>query len=390
MSTFIEGTSLYGQPVNIRWHEGEIVGLSPIQDPMLLPQPGDEMLSGGMVTPPLAEPHVHLDAALLALRAPNQSGTLREGIANWSALRPGLTTGDVQSRALQTAEMYASWGCLRLRSHVDTGSLVAVEALLELKDILCSQGVELQVVAFPQEGILRAPGRRENWEQAVAMGCDAVGGIPHFERTAEEGWDSVRLVFELAERHDRSVDFHCDETDDPGSRNLEVVCAETSDRGWAGRVVAGHCTAMHSYPNPHAAKVIELVATSGVQVVANPLDNVVLQGRYDSYPKRRGMTRIDELWEAGATVGIGHDSVQDPWYPLGVANPMDAAHMAVHVGQLTSVKQMQRAVATLWTENHVPFGGAPTIGVGATQLLWWPTSDPVRMLSERPRPRVFR
>ncbi|MEQ1571321.1 MAG: amidohydrolase family protein, partial [Myxococcota bacterium] len=272
---------------------------------------------GGWLTPPMAEPHVHLDAALLGARAPNRSGTLREGIANWASLREQLTADDVVARATRTAEMYASWGVLRIRTHVDTGSLVAVEALVGLKRTLAASGIELQVVAFPQEGVFRAPGRRAAWERAVALGCDVVGAIPHFERTTEEGWASVRAAFALAEAHGCQVDLHCDETDDPGSRNLEVACAETIDRGWAGRVVASHCTALHSYPNPYAAKVCELVATAGVQVVTNPLDNVVLQGRYDGYPRRRGLTRVDQLWAAGASVGIGHDSVQDPWYRLG-------------------------------------------------------------------------
>jgi cytosine deaminase len=357
----------------------------------LEPEPGEEIVEGGLLTPPFAEPHVHLDAALLGERAPNRSGTLREGIANWAVLREELTTGDVTERALRTAEMYASWGTLRIRTHVDTGSLTAVGTLLDLKGELARRGVALQVVAFPQEGILRAPGRREAWEEAIRMGCDAVGAIPHFERTTEEGWQSVRLAFELAERHDKLVDLHCDETDDPGSRNLEVVCAETLDRGFGGRVVAGHCTALHSYPNPYAAKVIELAATSGVQVVCNPLDNVVLQGRYDGYPRRRGLTRVDELWAAHAQVGIGHDSVQDPWYRLGTANMLDAAYMLLHVGQLTGEEQMRRLFRTLYTENHLPFGGPPRLAPGEpAQLLWWPHTDPIDLLRERPRPRVVR
>lgn len=345
--------------------------------------------TGGRVTPPLAEPHCHLDATQLGARTPNVSGTLREGIANWAAVRPTLTAEDVQARARQTISWYVSWGCLRIRTHVDTGSRVAVEALLDLRDSL--DDVELQVVAFPQEGILRAPGRRDDWEWAVEQGCDAVGAIPHFERTTEEGWESVRLAFALAERHGRFVDLHCDETDDPASRNLEVACAETLDRGFEGRVVAGHCTALHSYPNPHAAKVIELVQAAKVQVVCNPLDNVVLQGRYDSYPRRRGLTRVDELLEAGALVGIGHDSVVDPWYRFGVANLVDAASMLVHVGQLTSDQDMETVLSMLWGTNHVAFGGAPRIEDGReASLLWWPDADAAEILRVRPRPAVYR
>ena len=386
----IRGAACDDRSIDLRYADGHIVAVQDLASgPRLAPDEGEETLEGGRVTPPLAEPHVHLDAALLGRQAPNRSGTLREGIENWARLREQLTPQDVHDRALETVEMYLSYGTTRIRTHVDTGSRTAVEVLLGLKDDLRTRGVELQVVAFPQEGILTGRGRREAWERAVESGCDAVGAIPHLEPTHAQGSESVRLAFELAERHDRAVDFHCDETDDPGSRNLEVVCQQTADRGWAGRVIAGHCTAMHSYPNPYAAKVCALVAASGVQVVANPLDNVVLQGRYDTYPKRRGLTRIDELWEAGATIGIGHDSVLDPWYPLGVGNLLDAASMAIHVGHLTSVELMTRVFRTLVDDNHLAFGGPVPIAQGArTPVLWWPQSDPVEILRTRPRPTL--
>ena len=383
-----QGATLGENEVSLRVQDGRITRVSPSP---LIPLPGERVHQGGRITAPFAEPHVHLDAALLGARAPNKSGTLREGIANWSRLRAELTAQDVRARALETLEMYASHGTLRVRTHVDTGSLLAVETLVALKAEAKERGIELQVVAFPQEGILRAPGRQAQWEAAVAMGCDAVGGIPHFERTAEEGWESVRMAFDLAEKHGVMVDFHCDESDDPGARNLEVVCAETLDRGYGGRVVAGHCTALHSYPNPHAAKVIELVAESRVQVVANPLDNVVLQGRYDSYPRRRGLTRVDELWKAGALVGIGHDSVQDPWYRLGTADMLDPAYMLLHLGQLTSEAEMRRIFFCLSGDNHLAFGGPPDLVEGAiAQLLWWEDVDPVEILRRRPRPLVLR
>jgi len=381
MSIHFRTARLLDADVDLRWDQG-VVAVGPAGS--IPPAPGDERVEGGLLTPPFAEPHVHLDAALLGARAPNRSGTLREGIANWARLRGDLTGEDVTARATETLAMYRSWGVLRVRTHVDTGSAVAVEALLALRDTTPG----MQVVAFPQEGILRAPGRREAWEWAVRAGCDAVGAIPHFERTTEEGWASVRLAFALARALGLRVDLHCDETDDPGSRNLEVVCAEAA-RGDVPHVLAGHCTAMHSYPDPYAAKVCELVASSGVQVVANPLDNVVLQGRYDGYPKRRGLTRVDQLWAAGATVGIGHDSVMDPWYRLGTANLLDAAYMLVHVGHLTGEAQMKRVVRTLHTENHLAWGDVPTVAVGARALLHWPAADEVELLRVRPRPRVL-
>jgi len=381
-----------GRRCDLRVDQGTITALRwRDEGSPLPPRPGEDVREGGLITPPLAEPHVHLDAALLGARRPNRSGTLHEGIANWAVLREQLTAADLRDRAVQTAEMYAQTGTLRLRTHVDTGSLLAVETLLGLVGELASRGVELQVVAFPQQGILRAPGRREQWAEAVAMGCHAVGGIPHFERTTEEGWASVRHVFDLAEAHGAMVDLHCDESDDPMVRNLEVVCAETIDRGFAGRVVCGHCTALHSAPDPYAAKLIELVAEAGIQVVANPLDNVVLQGRFDGYPRRRGVTRVDELWAAGVPVGIGHDSVQDPWYRLGTGAMIDAAYMLVHVAQLTGEDQMRRVFHTLHGDNHLPFGGAPVLEEGGpARLLWWPHEDPIDLLRERSRPLVLR
>jgi cytosine/creatinine deaminase len=361
-------------------------------------------LTGGTICPPFAEPHVHLDATLLARRAPNLSGTLREGIANWAAIRPTLTADDVRNRALETVRAYVGFGCLRIRTHVDTGSRAAAEALLALRDELrggvpglrTTGGhpvkVELQVVAFPQEGLLRAPGRATQWKEIVALGVDAVGAIPHFERTQEEGRKSLTMAFGLAERLGLQVDLHCDETDDPHSRHLEVACAEALDRLMTrpGQVVAGHCTAMHSYENPHAAKVIELVRESGVLVVTNPLDNAVLQGRYDSYPRRRGHTRVDQLWDAGCPVGLGHDSVQDPWYPLGTANLLDAAYVLAHTAHLSGTHQMTRLFETLHGDNHLPFGGAPELEEGGrADLLWFAADDPTDALRTRLPPQVI-
>ena len=356
---------------------------------------GEGELVGGMITPLLAEPHVHLDAVLLGARTPNRSGTLREGIRNWATLRETLTAEDVRMRAREVVGWYVRQGTLKIRTHVDTGSLVAVRALLQLREELAGDEAmgcpELQVVAFPQEGILTDKKKRAAWEEAVLLGCDAVGAIPHFERSTEEGWASVRLAFDLAEKHGLRVDLHCDETDDPGSRNLEVAAVEALDRGMGNRTVAGHCTALHSYPNPYAAKVIEWVARSEMLVVCNPLDNAVLQGRYDNYPRRRGLTRVDQLWEAGAKVGIGHDSVVDPWYRLGTANLLDAAWLAVHLGHLTSEIQLQNTARCLWRENHLPFGDPPRIGQGeVADFCWWPVEEEVELLRLRPAPRVFR
>jgi cytosine deaminase len=352
-------------------------------------------LDGGMICPHFAEPHVHLDATQLGARLPNRSGTLFEGIENWATLRRDLTAEDVRGRALKTIRWYVRHGTTRIRTHVDTAGREAVEALLALRDELKSPDlvgmpIKLQVVAFPQEGILTSPQHQTDWESVVAMGCDAVGCIPHYEESGEAGDATVRMCFELAAKHNIQVDLHCDETDDPSWKALLTVCEETERHGFAGRVTAGHCTAMHSWPDSLAERACDWVAQAGVQVVTNPLDNIVLQGRGDRYPKRRGLTRVDELWAAGATVGIGHDSVVDPWYRLGTANMLDPAYMLVHAGHLTGEEQMKRVFTTLHRENHHPFGSVPAIAVGEpATFLWFAASNPIEALRTRQPPRVF-
>ena len=278
---------------------------------------------------------------------------------------------------------------------MDTAGRPAAEALLALREELKDPTtigipIELQVVAFPQEGIRTDPQREADWRAVVAMGCDAVGCIPHYEESHETGNETVRMCFDLAEEHGVRVDLHCDETDDPAWRALLAVCDETERRGFGGRVIAGHCTAMHSWPDDLADRACARVAEAGVQVVTNPLDNIVLQGRADRYPKRRGLTRVDELWAAGATVGIGHDSVVDPWYRLGTANMLDPAYMLVHAGHLTGEAQMQRVFETLHRENHLPFGEMPDIEVGGpADFLWFAAKHPIEALRTRMPPRVF-
>ena len=355
--------------------------------------PGD--INGGMVCPPFAEPHVHLDATQLGARLPNQSGTLFEGIDNWATLRPGLTAEDTRTRALTTIRWYLAHGTTRIRTHVDTACRPAAEALIALRSELMDPAtlgvpVQLQIVAFPQQGILTDPQREADWRSVVAMGCDAVGCIPHYEASHELGNQAVGMCFELAEQYGLAVDLHCDETDDPAWRALMAVCDETERRSMGGRVVAGHCTAMHSWPDDLAERACARVAETGVQVVTNPLDNIVLQGRSDRYPKRRGLTRVDELWAAGARVGIGHDSVVDPWYRLGTANMLDPAYMLVHAGHLTGEAQMNRVFETLHRENHLPFGGVPAIETGsAADFLWFRDAHPIDALRTRSAPRMF-
>ena len=321
--------------------------------------------NGGLVTAPFAEPHIHLDAALLGAETPNVSGTLFEGIRNWSVARESLSVDDLHSRARKAIGWCLSHGTTRIRTHVDTGSKLAIEAMLDLRDQV-ADFCDLQVVAFPQEGIYRAENQAESLEWAVAKGVDAVGAIPHFEENRELGDKSVSLVFDLAERYGAQIDLHCDESDDPSCRHLITLCKERIRRGFEAHVIAGHCTAMHSYPDEIAKEAIELAVDSGVQVVANPLDNIVLQGRGDGYPRRRGITRVPELIKAGALVGIGHDSIMDPWYPLGVGNPLNAASMLAHVAQMTTPAWFDRIIEILVRDNHAAWGGAPVVEVGAS------------------------
>jgi cytosine deaminase len=247
---------------------------------------------------------------------------------------------DIIERALRYCDMAVAKGLLAIRSHVDTSDprLLAVEALLEVRKRVAPR-IDLQLVAFPQDGVLRpGPAAIESLKRALDLGVDVVGGIPHFERTMSEGAASVKLLCEIAAERGKRVDMHCDETDDPMSRHIETLAFEAQRLGLQGRVTGSHCTSMHSMDNYYVSKLIPLIADSGVSVIANPLINITLQGRHDTYPKRRGMTRVPELMAAGVTVAFGHDCVQDPWYPMGTGDMLEVAHMGLHVAQMTSVK----------------------------------------------------
>ena len=279
-----------------------------------------------------------MDATLsLGLPRMNVSGTLLEGIALWGELRPTLTREALVERALRYCDLAVSQGLLAIRSHVDTSDprLVTAEALIEVRDRV-KDYLDLQLVAFPQDGYFRSPGGAAALDRALDMGLDVVGGIPHFERTMEDGAQSVAALCRIAAERGLRVDMHCDETDDPLSRHVETLAAETVRHGLAGRVVGSHLTSMHSMDNYYVSKLIPLIAEAGMHAIPNPLINITLQGRHDSYPKRRGMTRVPELMAAGVNVGFGHDCVMDPWYSLGSGDMLEVAHMAVHVAQMTS------------------------------------------------------
>jgi cytosine/creatinine deaminase len=294
--------------------------------------------SGRLVSPPFVDAHFHMDATLsLGLPRLNQSGTLLEGIALWGELKPDLTIDALIERAMAYCDMAVARGLLAIRSHVDIcdDRLMAVEALLEVKRRV-KPYLDLQLVAFPQDGFYRSANAQENLIRSLNRGVDVVGGIPHFERTMAEGAASVRHLCEIAAARGLMVDMHCDESDDPHSRHIETLAAETLRTGLQGRVAGSHLTSMHSMDNYYVSKLLPLIAESGVAAIANPLINITLQGRHDTYPKRRGMTRVPELMAAGVNVAFGHDCVMDPWYSFGSGDMLEVAHMAVHVGQMTS------------------------------------------------------
>ena len=306
---------------------------------------------GQLLSPPFVDAHFHMDATLsYGLPRVNQSGTLLEGIALWGELKPQLKQDAIIERALTYCDWAVGKGLLAIRSHVDTGDerMLAVEALLQVKKQVAPY-LDLQLVAFPQDGILRDPKGFDKLKQALKLGVDVVGGIPHFERSMADGAESVRLLCELAAAQGKMVDMHCDESDDPLSRHIESLACQTQRLGLQGRVTGSHLTSMHSMDNYYVSKLIPLMAEAQVHVVSNPLVNITLQGRHDSYPKRRGMTRVPELLAAGLTVAFGHDDVMDPWYGLGSADMLEVAHMGVHVAHMTSQAAMRQCFEAITT-----------------------------------------
>jgi cytosine deaminase len=314
---------------------------------------------GHLVSPPFVDPHFHMDATLsLGTPRMNVSGTLLEGISLWSELKPIQNVEQIIDRALRYCDLAVSMGIGAIRSHVDIcdNSLKGVEALLEVQRKVAPY-IELQLVAFPQDGIFRDPNARVNLINALDMGVNVVGGIPHFERTMQDGADSVKFLCEIAAERGLMVDMHCDESDDPQSRHIETLAFETSRLGLHGRVAGSHLTSMHSMDNYYVSKLIPLMAEAEIHAIPNPLINIMLQGRHDSYPKRRGQTRVPELKNAGINVGFGSDCVMDPWYSLGKADMLDVAHMGLHVGQLSSRLDME------WCFDAVTLNSANIMGL---------------------------
>lgn len=319
---------------------------------------------GNLVSPPFVDAHFHMDATLsYGLPRVNQSGTLLEGIALWGELKPLLTQDALVQRAMQYCDWAVGRGLLAIRSHVDIcdDRLLAVEALLEVKKRVAAY-IDLQLVAFPQDGILRSATALTNLKRAMAMGVDVVGGIPHFERTMADGAESVKILCEYAADNGYRVDMHCDESDDPLSRHIETLAYHSHRLGMQGRVTGSHLTSMHSMDNYYVSKLLPLIREAGVAAIANPLINITLQGRHDTYPKRRGMTRVPEMLAAGIDVAFGQDCAMDPWYSLGSGDMLEVAHMGLHVAQMTGQEAM-RACYRAVTETPATILGLEGYGI---------------------------
>jgi len=354
---------------------------------------------GMLLSSPFVDPHFHMDATLsYGLPRVNQSGTLLEGIALWGDLKPLLKQEALVERALAYCDWAAAKGLLAIRTHVDVCDprLLAVDALLQVKKQVAPY-IELQLVAFPQDGVLRGPlgpqQHMDNLRRALDKGVDVVGGIPHFERTAEQGALSVKLLCELAAERGLQVDMHCDESDDPHSRHVETLAFEAQRLGLQGRVTGSHLTSMHSMDNYYVSKLIPLMAEAQLNVVANPLINITLQGRHDTYPKRRGMTRVPELLAAGINVAFGHDCVMDPWYAMGSGDMLEVAHMGLHVAQMTSQTAMRQCFDAV-TGNAARVMGLEGYGLSAgckADMVLLQARDPVEAIRLRAsRLKVFK
>ena len=319
---------------------------------------------GYLVSPPFIDPHFHMDATL-SLGTPrlNISGTLLEGIELWGELKPVQSIDDIIQRALKYCDLAISMGIGAIRSHVDIcdNELKGVEALLEVRKAVAPY-LDLQLVAFPQDGLFRSSSAVGNLNRALDMGVEIVGGIPHFERTMDDGIESVRYLCELAAKRGLMVDMHCDESDDPMSRHIEVLAYHTKRLGLHGMVTGSHLTSMHSMDNYYVSKLIPLIAESGVHVIPNPLINIMLQGRHDTFPKRRGLTRVSDLRNAGVMIGFGSDCMMDPWYSLGKADMLEVAAMGLHVGQLSSRADME------WCFDAVTVNSAKIMGFESYKL----------------------
>ncbi len=376
--------------VDLHVAEGRFAAIVPSSD--VAPNAREVIDAGGsLVSAPFVEPHVHLDAALTAGEPSwNESGTLWEGIARWAERKPLLTRDDVVSRAEEVLRWYAANGTLHVRSHVDITDpeLVALDALLEVRDRV-RDVIDLQLVAFPQEGICSFPGGVQLLEEAARRGVDVIGAIPHFEDTREDGVRSVEIAIDIAERYGLRVDAHCDEIDDEQSRFVEVLATQAHRTGLRDRVTASHTTAMGSYNAAYSFKLQRIIARSGINLVCNPVVNLHLQGRFDSYPKRRGLTQVKEMLAAGVNVAFGSDDIMDPWYPMGTANPVLVAYVGANATQLTSPSEVAECFRMVTDRAADVLGLGESYGIEAgrpASFVVHPAANPFDVIRRQTRP----
>jgi len=344
------------QVVDVGIEDGRFVRIGPALD---ADAPRVVDAEGRLATPPLVDCHLHLDASLTAGRPRyNESGTLIEGIHVWGELKESLTADDVFERASEIVRWSAAQGTLYIRAHADVSAKneAPLRGLLRVRDEL-SDLVTIQVTAFPQDGIYSDSRNEELFENALRLGADCVGGIPHYEPTTELGHREVHRVFELAKQYGRRIDVHCDETDDPNSRFLEVMADNTVQHGLGGQVTASHCTAMGSYEPYYSSKLRGFLRRAGINIVVNPYANSLIQGRLDPYPKRRGFAQLKELLTEGVNVSLGNDVIVDPWYLLGKADLVDAASLALHFTYMSGLDEIPQMLECATTR------GARTLGV---------------------------
>lgn len=347
--------------------------------------------AGCMVSAPYVDSHCHLDyVGTYGDPVYNMSGTLFEGIQIWGERKKTITKEDVKRRATHVLKWEVAHGTQFIRTHVnsDEPGHISTEALLEVKDEM-KDLIDVQIVAFPQHGVYNFPDGLKLLEECVAMGTDAVGAIPHYEDTREDAVLSLHKMFDLAEKYGVLVDVHCDETDDDQSRSIEVVAAEAYKRGLGARVTASHTTAMGSYNNAYAYKLMGLLQRSKINFVSNPTINIHLQGRYDTYPRRRGITRVQELLEAGLNVSMGNDDIMDPFYPLGAGNMLEVLHMGLHVSHLTGYEQMKNSLDMITGNGAVTLGRTDVYGIEEgkpANLLILPADDVYDLVRRQVKP----
>ncbi|WP_371089055.1 cytosine deaminase [Weissella confusa] len=331
------------EPKDVRIVDGKFAEIAD----NLAPEAGEQVIdaTNKLMIPPFVDPHVHLDSTMTAGDPEwNETGTLFDGIRIWSERKKTLSHEDVKQRAIQALKIQAAHGLQFVRSHVDITDpdLVALKALIEVREEV-KPWMTLQLVAFPQEGILSFPGGKELMIKAAELGVDAIGAIPHFEFTREYSVESLHFAFEVAQKYNLLIDAHTDEIDDPASRGLETMATLALETGLKEKVTASHTAAMGSYNDAYVYKLMRLLKMSDINFVANPLINMYLGGRFDTYPKRRGLTRVKELDAEGINVAFGEDDIKDPWYPMGNGNMVDALHMGLHATQIMGYSEIMNS-----------------------------------------------